>query len=75
MADGAKFGTAGVMLVDQEYTATDGSVESAQNADLVFDAEEGGEPSLQKRGGIVPLGTAFASGVVAVIELKFVASL
>ena len=76
MADEYKaLGSAGVVLVDQEYTPSDGSVENAQNAELVFDAEGGGESSLAKRGGYTPLGSIFASGVLEMVQIKTIASL
>ena len=70
----AKLGAAGVMLVDQEYAPTDGCVENAQNAEVVLDTELGGQASLQKRSGYTPKGTIFASSVVSMTEIKFIAS-
>jgi hypothetical protein len=76
MADSyAKLGTAGVVLVNNDYHPSDGAVENAQNAELVQDAENGGEPSLAKRGGVKTFGSAFASAVTEMVQIRFLASL
>lgn len=71
----AKLGVGGVNLIEQDYHPGDGQVEEAQNADYVLDTEQSGEATLQKRSGYTPLGTVFASGVVEMVELRFISSL
>lgn len=75
MAEGySNLGTAGVILVDQEYAPTDGSLDTAQNAEMVLDAEKGGDPSLRKRGGYLTLGAVFGSGLTEMVQIRFIAS-
>lgn len=71
----SKLGTAGVILTEEEYASSSGSLENAQNAELVLDEEKGGDPSLSKRGGVVPLGDAFGGGIVEMHELRFISEL
>jgi len=71
----AKLGAAGVVLVENEYFPAEGALDSAQNAELVRDSEVAGEPALAKRGGYVSLGSALASGLTEMFEIRFIASL
>jgi len=75
MADSyAKIGGAGVVLVENEYFPAEGALDSAQNAELRLDTEQGGEPSLAKRGGYTSLGSALAGSIAEMVEIRFIDS-
>lgn len=68
-----QLGTGGVNLSKGPMQMGDNEVLSAQNAELVQDVEKGGEGSLSKRGGYLPVNAAvLANPVVEMAEIRFI---